>query len=156
MNAFIGGQVFGQRLFGRAQADAFGGVGAELADLRTHIVEKALDGAQFAGARLGAVVGVAHMVQVRKDIPLGNFGNILGGNARQVDFGRVNGVGYALPKNHHKTEKPAQVKIVAIDRARRAQLDKIEIMQIFHNIVGDIQIRCMAFGMNGINVTAHR
>ena len=96
------------------------------------------------------------MVKVRKDVPLGDGGNILGGNACQVDFGSIKAVRHALPKNHHEAEKTAQIKIVAVDRARRAQLDKIEIMQIFHNIVGDIQIRCMTFGVNGINVTAHR
>ena len=87
------GQVFGQRLLGCAEADVFRGVGCQLVDLRTHIVEKALQRAQLAGAGLGAVVRVAGVIQIVKDVSFGNLRNIGGGDAGQLDFIGRRGIG---------------------------------------------------------------
>ena len=149
------GQVFGQRLLGRAEADVFRGVGCQLVDLRTHIVEKAPQRAQLTGAGLGAVVRVAGVIQIVKDVSFGNLRNIGGGDAGQRDFIGRRGIGHALPALHHKAEKAAQVKIVSVDSARGAQLYKIQIVKIFNYIIGNVQIRRMTLRMGHINITAH-
>ena len=96
------------------------------------------------------------MVQVGKDIFLGNRLNIVGRDARQDNFLRRCILRHTCPLHgHHKAEEPAQIQIIRIDRPGRAHLYKVQIMQVIHHIIRDIQIRRMAVRVDHVDIAAH-
>ena len=119
-------------------------------------MKEAFQGAELAGTRFGTVISIAGIVQIIKDVFLGDSLDVIGGDAGQADFLGWCGIVHTLPALlHHIAEEPAQIQIIAVDCARGTQLYKIQIMQIFNYVIRNVQIRCVTLRMGHINITAH-
>ena len=119
------------------------------------VAKKSAQSRQFSCPCLWAVGVFLRIFQKMEDIPLRHCGDLPGGDFGQVDLVRRRISGAKPPLDSHKAKKAAEINVITIDGAGRTLFDKIQIMQVLDHIIGNVQIRCMAFRVNGADVSAH-